>query len=149
MAAVSPVMKTVYVIGSLRNPHIPEVGNGLRDHGFDAFDDWFAGGKYADEEWMVYEKKRGRTYREALAGFNANHIFQYDLHHLNRADAGVLVLPAGKSAHLELGYIMWARQKPGFILCTEEPDRWDVMTLFAPTCFSFGELVARLREALG
>jgi len=39
---------------------------------------------------------------------------------------GVLMLPAGRSGHLELGQIMGDR-KPGFILLDEDYDRWDVM----------------------
>ena len=41
-------MKTIYLIGSLRNPKIPEIGRQLRDLGFDVLDDWFAAGPRAD-----------------------------------------------------------------------------------------------------
>lgn len=121
---------TVYLIGSLRNPEVPKVAKSLRAHGIEVFDDWHAGGEKADEEWMKYEKDRGRTFHEALDGYAARHTFQYDLHHLNRSDIGVLVAPAGKSGHLELGYML-GQGKPGFIFMPEEPDRWDVMVLFA------------------
>lgn len=141
-------MTTIFLSGSLRNPDVPHVGNELRQAGYDVFDDWHAGGTFADDEWMKYERIRGRTYKEALAGYNAKHIFDYDLEHLNRADVGVLLMPAGKSAHLELGYMLWARQKPGYILClTDEPDRWDIMVQFATAvCFSVEELLEELRK---
>ena len=138
----------IYLIGSLRNPRIPEVGNILRAEGYETFDDWHAGGPEADDEWMRYEKTRGRHYKDALLAYNAQHIFTYDLSHLNRATVGVLVMPAGKSAHLELGYLI-GQNKPGFILFDQEPERWDVMNAFASAvCFSMEELLAELRPVL-
>lgn len=135
----------VYLIGSLRSPRVPSIGNSLRERGYDIFDDWHAGGPTADDEWQRYEKARGRTYKEALKGYAARHVFEYDVQHLKRADAVVLVLPAGKSGHLELGWALGAG-KPGFILLEEEePERWDVMNLFATAvCGSLGELVEEL-----
>ena len=35
-------MKSIYIIGSLRNPEIPLLGNDLRKLGLDVFDDWFS-----------------------------------------------------------------------------------------------------------
>ena len=121
---------TIYLIGSLRNPEVPLLGQVLRAHGYDVFDDWHAGGEKADEEWMKYEQGRGRTYHEALSGYAANHTFNYDKFHLDRADVGVMVAPSGKSGHLELGYML-GQGKPGFIYMPTEPERWDVMVLFA------------------
>lgn len=123
-------MKCIYLIGSLRNPEIPELGNSLRLLGFDVFDDWFAGGKIADDEWQAYENARGHSYKEALGGYAARHVFEFDKHHLDRADIGVLVLPAGKSGHLELGY-MAGQGKPTFVLFDKIPERYDVMYQFA------------------
>ena len=137
-------MSTIYVIGSLRNPRITEVGNALRAAGYDTFEDWHAGGKEADDEWQRYEKERGRGYKEALAGYHAQNIFHFDLHHLNRSHAAVLVMPAGRSAHLELGYII-GQGKPGYVLFDEEPERFDVMYNFATeVCFSAEELLSAL-----
>jgi nucleoside 2-deoxyribosyltransferase len=120
----------VYVTGSLRNPRVPEVGNALRAAGFEAWDDWYAAGPEADDCWQRYEQARGRTYREALSGANAWHIFLYDVAWLRRADAGVVVLPAGKSTYAEMGYLR-GRGKPVYVLMAEEPERWDVMLRFA------------------
>lgn len=138
--------KSVYVIGSLRNPRIPDVGNKLRALGLDAFDDWHAGGKEADDEWKRYETERGRSYPEALNGEAAEHVFSFDLAHLNRCDAAVLVYPAGKSAHLELGYMI-GQGKPGWVLLDEDPERWDVMLKFATgVFFSEEEMLKTLKE---
>ena len=47
----------------------------------------------------------------------------------------VLLLPAGKSGHLELGYVI-GKGKPGYILFDDTiPDRWDVMYIFASGVF--------------
>jgi nucleoside 2-deoxyribosyltransferase len=61
-------------------------------------------------------------------------VFEFDKFHLDRCDAAVLLMPAGKSAHLELGY-MRGKGKPGFILFDEEPERYDVMVKFATDIF--------------
>lgn len=126
--------KVIYLIGSLRNPEIPHIGNKLRSAGFEVFDDWFAGGKIADDEWQAYESCRGRSYRDSLRGLAANHVFDFDHFHLSRADIGLLVLPAGKSGHLELGWML-GREKYGYVLFDQEPERWDVMYQFADDVF--------------
>lgn len=123
-------MSYVYVIGSLRNPEVPLVGQALRQAGIDAFDDWFAGGEQADDSWQAYEEARGSSYVEALQSPAAQNVFQFDRRNLEAAAAAVLVGPAGKSAHLELGWML-GRGKPGFVYLAEEPARWDVMLAFA------------------
>jgi hypothetical protein len=120
----------VYLIGSLRNPEIPNVAADLRDAGFDVFDDWHSAGPDADDCWQEYEQHRGRTFAEALEGKHAKHVYAFDAHNLHQADAVVMVGPAGKSAHLELGWSL-GQGKPGFILLPGEPERFDVMYRFA------------------
>lgn len=136
----------VYIIGSLRNPNVPAVAQELREQGFEVFDDWFASGEHADEEWMRYEKQRGHTYLQALNGFTADHVFGYDVAHLVEADAVVLIGPAGKSAYLELGWALGQRKK-GYIYLPFEPDRWDFMPKFADGVFDkIEDLVAQLTK---
>lgn len=120
----------IYLIGSLRNPKVPEIGNYLRSLGLEVFDDWFAAGPIADDSWQEYEKGRGHTFEEALKGYAARHVFSFDYTHLNRSTHGILVLPAGKSGHLELGYLI-GKGKPGYILLDGEPERYDQMYQFA------------------
>lgn len=121
----------IYVIGSLRNPVVLETTLAL-EKGLKAeiFSDWLAAGPEADDKWREYEMARGRTYEEALNGYAAKNVFQFDKHHLDTSDAAVLVYPAGKSGHLELGY-MAGRGKPTAILLDADYDRWDVMLQFA------------------
>lgn len=121
----------IYVIGSLRNPVVLDTTLAL-EKGLKAeiFSDWLAAGPEADDKWREYEMARGRTYEEALNGYAAKNVFQFDKHHLDTSDAAVLVYPAGKSGHLELGY-MAGRGKPTAILLDADYDRWDVMLQFA------------------
>lgn len=133
----------IYLIGSLRNPEIPKIANTIRGYGIDVFDDWYASGPTADDSWKEYEQNRGHSYLDALGGYAARNIFAFDKSHLERADAVVLVLPAGKSGHLELG-IALGKGKPGYIIL-DSPDRWDVMYQFATGVFDKVEdLIAEL-----
>lgn len=134
----------IYLIGSLRDNNVPKIGNLLREEGFHVFDDWFAAGPEADDKWRDYEKQRGRTYTEALAGIAAKHVFDFDKYHLDRADTAILVLPCGRSGHLELGYMLGSRKK-GYVLL-DTPERWDVMYQFATGVFdSLDKLLEVLR----
>lgn len=142
------MQKRVYLIGSLRNEAIPKLGVTLRNHGFEVFDDWFAAGPEADDYWQKYERQRGRTYNEALRGAAANHVFRFDKSHLDRCDAAVLVLPAGKSGHLELGYAAGLGKETRILLDPTQPaDRWDVMYRFANSVeSSVPDLIRVLKE---
>lgn len=131
-----PHQPSLYLIGSLRNPRIPRIGRELRALGLDVFDDWFSCGPAADDKWQEYEAVRGRAYTEALQGYHARHTFELDHLHLGRCDMAMLVLPAGKSGHLELGFVV-GRGKPAYILLDETQDaRFDVMYRFATKIFS-------------
>lgn len=123
-------MRNIYLIGSLRNEKIPQIAKTLREAGYSVFDDWHAAGEFADDSWRDYEKSKGHNLAEALNGYAACHVFDFDVHHLNRCDTGILVMPAGKSGHTELGY-MRGLGKDCAILLEEEPDRFDVMLKFA------------------
>lgn len=124
----------IYLIGSLRNLEIPNVAKRLRNYGFDVFDDWWSASPDADDWWQEHERGKGKTYAEALAGPHAECVFDFDFKHISRSDIGVLVLPAGKSGHLELGYMI-GTGKPGYILFDQEPERYDVMYKFAKGVF--------------
>lgn len=137
----------IYLIGSLRNPVVGDIAKKLRDQGYEVFDDWRAAGEDADDCWRDYEKARGHDYQTALRGFAADHVFKFDKAHLDRADGAVLVLPAGKSCHLELGYII-GKGRPGFILLDQDPERFDVMYLFATSiCKNMDELLEEMKKA--
>ena len=132
-------MKSIYIIGSLRNENIPIIGNKLRDAGWDAFDDWYGAGHEADDKWRDYEQGyRQRPLRDSVYGYAATHTWEFDKRHLDRCDIAVLVFPAGRSGHLELGYFVGSG-KPGFIYIPEVPERYDVMWHFATDIFQSDE----------
>lgn len=141
--------RNIYLIGSLRNPQIPIIAQQLREDGHEVFDDWYAAGPHADDHWRDYEKQRGHSFLQALQGHAARHVFHFDRTHLLQSDTVILVAPAGKSGHLELG---WALDRmnhkgqtiEGYVLL-DNPDRWDVMYQFASGVF---DDVAKLREYL-
>ncbi len=124
----------IYLIGSLKNWKVIELANELRKEGHEVFDSWISPGPEADDFWRKYSKKRGLTHKEALKDWSATHIYEFDKTHLDRADTVVMVMPCGKSGHLELGYAL-GQGKKGYILFDKEPERWDIMHLFADEVF--------------
>ena len=140
------MIRSIYIIGSLRNPRIPEIANTLAAAGIEAFADWYQPGPEADDYWKKYSQARGLSYKDALKSHGANQIFDFDKAHLDRCDAAVMVAPAGKSAHLELGYTI-GKGKPGYILFDGEPERWDLMVKFATRVFfSTDDLLYEINE---
>lgn len=138
----------LYVIGSLRNARVPVIAERLRAEGFDVFDDWYAAGPEADDYWQRYETGREHTYAQALDGYSARHVFEYDRAHLDAADIVVLVMKAGTSAAIEFGRAL-GQGKRGYILYEGEPERWDVMVKFADgVAFDVGDLCKMLPKSL-
>jgi hypothetical protein len=136
----------IYLIGSLRNPKVTELGRRLRADGYEVFDQWYASGPEADDKWKEYEVSCGHTFEEALAQDFARTVFEFDLSHIKASDTVVLVCPAGKSGHLEFG---WAVRdgKKGYILLDPQVDRWDMMYQFAHRVLRTPEeLITQLRR---
>jgi hypothetical protein len=127
-------IKSFYVIGSLRNPEIVSFANELQAQGYEAFADWISAGPDADDYLRDYAKARGLNYKQTLQTYAARHIYEFDKFHLDHTDAAVMLMPAGKSGHLELGYTI-GKGKPGFIVFDSIPERIDVMYQFATEIF--------------
>jgi hypothetical protein len=143
--------KQIYIIGSLRNEKISVIAKELRELNFTIFDDWHSVSPNGDDLWKDYETKRGRSYEEALQGWHAHNVFNFDKKHIDNSDIGVLIMPAGKSAFLELGYII-GQGKPGFILMDDQ-ERYDVMVLFTEVtggsvCFLIEDLKEKRKKLL-
>lgn len=138
-------MTSIYIIGSLANPEIPKVAAKLREADFDAFDQWHAVGPEGDRFWQEHFKAKGYNLAQALKMDFVQTAFNFDKKHLDRCEAAVLVLPAGKSGHLELGYVIGSG-KPGFILMEGDPERYDLMYGFATLCYSMEELISALGQ---
>jgi hypothetical protein len=120
----------LYLVGSLRNELIQEYACLLREDGHDVFDDWHGAGPKADDCWRDYEKYRGRPYIEALRGKAPQMIMNFDRSNILASDTVIMVLPAGKSGHLELGLAIGAGKRT-HILLDKDYDRWDVMYAMA------------------
>lgn len=135
----------IYLVGALKNQEIPKIAKRLTQEGFEVFAEWHNPGPEADMFWQEHEKFKGSTYKEALAGSHVENVFYYDQAYIDLADIVVLVMPAGKSGHLELGYAAGSGKKT-FILLDQEPDRYDVMPRFAnAVCNNLDELIKELK----
>jgi hypothetical protein len=139
----------VYVGGALKNPEVMRVAQALRDAGYDAMDEWITPGPDADSFLHAYEKQRGRHYAESLRGRAAENVVLFDKSYIDLSDAFVLVLPAGKSAYMELGYAA-GQGIPTFILAEGgDPERFDVMPALAgPVVYTVGSLIEWLRTTV-
>lgn len=140
--------KVVYIIGSLKNWKVIELAKKLRKEfpNWEVFDSWISPGPEADDFWRKYSKKKGLTHQQALKDWSATHIFEFDKKHIDRADIVVMYMPCGKSGHLELGYAL-GQGKKGYILFDKEPERWDIMALFATEIFyDLNKLIETLKK---
>lgn len=98
----------IYVASSWRNKHQPQVVAALRAAGHEVYDyrhpepgnEGFAWSEI-DPGWQQWSTEQ---FREALDHPVAQHGYSLDFTALWQADAVVLVLPCGRSAHLEMGY---------------------------------------------
>jgi hypothetical protein len=136
----------IYLIGSLRNPDIPHIGLELKQAGFDVFDDWWSASPDADDWWQSHETLKGSDYKAALYGPHATSVFEFDRKYLYQSDIAVLIMPAGRSGHIEYGH-MTGRGKPSYVLFDKKPDRYDVMYRFGTdVCFSLDELKETLKR---
>jgi hypothetical protein len=125
-------MTALYLIGSLRNREgVVDTAVALEEMlppSVEVFCSWLAPGPEADDYWKTFEEGMGRTYLEALDGWAAKHVFEFDKFHLDRCDGAILTYPAGRSCHLEAGYMV-GKGKPVWALL-DDPERWDVMLRF-------------------
>ena len=102
----------IYVASSWRNEHQQSVVNFLRECGHEVYDfkkpsDGKAGFHWSeiDPNWKSWTTQQ---YREALRHEYAQFGFNRDFDAMEAADACVLVLPCGRSAHLEAGWMKGA-----------------------------------------
>lgn len=123
--------KLIYIAGSMSNRDgVETVAKAVEAAGFSAFYDWIYPGEETDRKWQEFSQRMGLSYLEALDSPHAGDVFDFDKRWLDVADAFILVYPAGKSAHTELGY-MAGRGTRTFVLLDKEPERWDIMLKFA------------------
>ena len=117
----------IYVASSWRNPQQQAMVTALRSHGHEVYD--FrnpAPGEYGfawseiDPSWASWSTAQ---FRDALDTPIARHGFSRDMAALRWCDACVLLLPCGRSAHLELGWACGAgKQTIVFADSPHEPE---------------------------
>lgn len=125
--------KYVYVASSWRNPIHIAVCAALRAAGIDHYDfkNPEGGEGFSWQEVMPTfnvnkQKANLDEYLEALGHPRSVEGFQSDLDAMRKADCCVLVLPCGRSAHLELGWFAGQGQKRTAILL--DPDQHNQIT---------------------
>jgi nucleoside 2-deoxyribosyltransferase len=137
----------IYVASSWRNNIQPLVVEALRKEGHEVYDfknpePGNHGFRWSDidPEWKAWDPKE---FRKALHHPIANDGFYRDMKALNECDVCVLVLPSGRSAHLEAGYAVGAG-KPMIVLLQEgEPELMYKMTHYL--CTNIDEVIAYVR----
>jgi hypothetical protein len=135
--------RRIYVASSWRNTFYPEVVDALNAIGHLVYD--FrnpapdnAGFAWSDidPEWLGWTPD---AYRDLLDHPVAQSGFKLDMDALNWCDTLVLVLPCGRSAHLELGYAV-GKGKDTWVLLRE--DGFEPELMYAMV----GQLVCSLDE---
>ena len=116
----------MYVASSWRNLIQPDVVKMLVEAGHDVYDfrNPFQNGtgfRWADiasdwEDWSSEELIDGLEHPLASKGFKS------DMDALDWAEAVVMVMPCGRSSHLELGYAVGQRKKTVVLLSQSEPE---------------------------
>lgn len=117
--------KSIYVASSWRNTMQPAVVIMLRTAGFEVYDFKDANGFHWEEIAEDYEQWTEEEHIAALTHPAAERGFKQDMDAMREADTFVLVLPAGRSACLELGWAVGQGKKT--VILMEQDMRPDLM----------------------
>lgn len=151
----APRRLRIYVASSWRNPTQPEVIMALRKAGHDVYDfrhprpgisfinanEGFHWSEIS-KEWQTWTPEQ---FRKALNHPIANEGFLCDKQAMLWAEACALILPCGRSAHLEAGYFMGAGKFTAILLSDGEPEL--MYALADRICLSLSELIDTFEEA--
>jgi len=137
----------IYVASSWRNHQQPSVVEALRSAGHQVYDfrhpregdSGFAWSEI-DPEWLRWTPA---AYRAALDHPLAVSGFRSDMDALIACDTCVLVLPCGRSAHLELGWAAGAGKRT-FVLMAQPEEPELMYRMLHGVCLSVDELVLAL-----
>lgn len=144
---MTAVKRRIYLASSWRNFYQEFVLLALRDAGHEVYDfknprPGEHGFKWSevDPEWQGWTPER---YRELLDHPISVHGFNNDFDAMTWADTCVLLLPSGRSAHLEGGWMLGAG-KDLFILIPEKMEPELMYRMATGICLDVDELLARL-----
>lgn len=140
-------MARIYLASSWRNPQQPRLVELLRQNGHWVYDfrnpPHSTGFKWSDIGLEL--PCSAADYRNALLSHpRAAQGFNADFSAMRQADTGPLVLPSGRSAHLELGWMAGAGKRT--LILTQDGEEPELMALLADKiCISVEEVLAELR----
>ncbi|MFM2092084.1 MAG: hypothetical protein RLZZ127_2573 [Planctomycetota bacterium] len=141
-------MSRIYVASSWRNPYQPGLVDWLRMHGHAVYDfrnpPHRTGFRWTD---VGLETKRPTVdqYREALQHPVAAAGYLSDFRAMEWADTCILLLPCGRSAHLEAGW--FAGRGKRLIILTQDGEEPELMALMAHAiCGSPEEVLQALKD---
>ena len=141
-------MAKIYVASSWRNKYYPEVVEALRAKGHEVYD--FRNPPHGGNgfRWTDIDKKALEwsfdEYSEGLHHPKAERQFKADLEALEWADTCVLVLPSGRSAHTDAGWMAGAGRRV-FVYIPEMQEPELMYKLFDGVADSMEDLL----EAIG
>ena len=140
-------MARIYVASSWRNKYFPEVVTRLRDEGHEVYDFRNPPHGGAGFHWTDIDPDAPNwTYAQSAEGLHhplAERQFQADIDALTWADTCVLVLPCGRSAHTEAGWMAGAGKRVlAYIPEMLEPEL--MYKLFDGIAGSLDELVEKI-----
>ena len=140
-------MARIYVSSSWRNPYFPEVVTRLREAGHEVYDFRNPPHGGAGFHWTDVDPDAPNwTYAQYAEGLHhplAERQFQADIDALTWADTCVLVLPCGRSAHTEAGWMAGAGKRVlAYIPEMLEPEL--MYKLFDAVAGSLEELVGKI-----
>ena len=108
-------MAKIYVASSWRNQYFPEVVKRLREYGHEVYDFRNPPHDHGAFMWKDvdpdFDKWTVEEYKQGLQHPSSERQFQADLDALNWADTCLLVLPCGRSAHTEAGWMKGAGKR--------------------------------------
>jgi nucleoside 2-deoxyribosyltransferase len=142
-------MARIYVASSWRNPHQPWMVELLRNNGHKVYDfrnppdNAGFGWREIDPDWQKWTAQQYRTHLHTSP--RAAQGYMSDFRAMEWADTCVLVLPSGRSAHLEGGW--FAGRGKRLIILTQDGEEPELMALMANAiCISPEEVVQELRS---
>jgi hypothetical protein len=143
-------MARIYAASSWRNPHQPEVVKALRAAGHEVYDFRAPFNGVPGFQWSEidpgWQSWRAEEYRRLLTTHPiAARGFVSDLRAMQWADTCLLILPCGRSAHLEAGW--FCGQGKRCLILTRDGEEPELMALLATDiCVSMEEVIAALDQ---
>ena len=140
-------MSKIYLASSWRNPYQPLVVKALREAEHGVYD--FRNTTSGDEgfKWKnvdgLWEKWSNDDYINALNHPVAERGFKNDFDAMVWADVCILLLPCGRSAHSEAGW-MQGTGKPTYVILTEKQEPELMYKLFAGIFTKIEDLISSL-----